>query len=190
MDVKEIDNLNSALAFLRQCSTDIPLLLLFSGEGESLILAKWLKRHTYNFVGVFCVTRYGIFWEVERAATRRWAEIMGGGNPLLILEVQNEDPTTLFYFGHNFSILGEKAYYNANPNINKFARDKDFRNIVMGFRRDDIFRHFYRKDDIKRITKTFDREIAQSGKVPTETSRTIWFPFYDMKQDLKEFCAR
>lgn len=178
----ELDKLLSAQVFLRNFK-DGKTLQFFSGEGESLILTKWLLLHGIKFDGLFSVTEYGKFWKVHEEAGRKW-QLMGGIN-LNCLTVSNKDGSTLFYFGHNFHLNYSRSYYNANSDVVGWAKAAGYQNVIMGFRKADCYRHCESERDQKQLDKALSKATHSIGKVPTETNLNIWFPLYDLEEEMK-----
>lgn len=173
-----IDELPSAKLFLD--GRGDRLLQLFSGEGESLILALWLSKHNISPDGLFVVTPYGKSWGIDRIALRRWRMIYRKSK-ISILQITVDNPSAAVDFTHQYTIEEETVTYS-NCALD-WAEKHQYQDIVMGLRREDLKRI---KDS--KIEEAVDREVRRSGKALSKFN--IWWPLYEMTGKQKKRLSR
>jgi hypothetical protein len=168
---------------------DSKAIQLFSGEGESLILASLLVEAGIVVDGLFVVGKYGIEWELDKVAQKRWTKCEQKGE-LHILIQDCEDTTCLWSFEHGFHYHERNidSFWYENEDVFRWLVNRDYTDIIMGFRRSDFQRHIRDIDKQKRAELTADYSIKNKGFIyPCYLCDfKIWWPLYWMAETQKE----
>ena len=189
--MERIDRLPSAKLFLDwfSQSTVHPAVQLFSGEGESLILAAWLQHHGLTVDGIMLLGDYGVQWGIHQEAQRRWGILTGTQHDLDVITYEGS-PGDLWDFQHQlgifFSPLGNavtKVIYDVDQHLQDAVKGKQ---ILMGFRCQDIFRHLKKEGGFAAqqmidVANLLECQVRCGGG-----PGSIWWPFWDMDTAMKE----
>ena len=168
-------------------------LILFSGEGESLIMAWLAARYRLPVQALHVVTEYGRFWCLDRVAYARWRKLQSV-RPLYVHILPAQTDTTkhepdnrVSLFSHTFVITPtykQPFFYTTKDSIaNAIARLRPT-SVLMGIREDDLYRHLvYRAalcqpSEIDQITAWLRPQLEKGQPVPTDRPWPENLPLY------------
>jgi len=199
--ITALDRLPTARATLKALESKIHAanpVILFSGEGESLLLLWWLKQHDIKADGVFVVTNYGRFWWLPKVARARWEVIAGrdfGMLHVLTVPKPEDDPCCLVRFIHNFHLVLGEFSYEPPCVIQEWLFKRRVTDVFMGVRKDDLFRHlkdYCSENEIRYYANQAQEKIREGYPISTlhdeETGRPvhIWWPIFDLDAGTKD----
>jgi len=179
-------------------------LQLFSGQGESLLLAAYLTAKDVDADGLHTQVRQ---WhaqgdEFPYEVAHLWWELREWRKPLIIYidliwgrgeQLRRADFEHKFVF-ENYPD-GAVSYACDGMGI---AVERRYQHVIQGFRRDDLKRHLLDTgacfpDHFEKVRKQIDGQIHSTGRIQGAyhaQDLSIWWPFYDLTGEDKDRLLR
>jgi len=167
-------------------------LIVFSGEGESLIVARLAAHYRIPAHGLHVATDYGRFWCLDRVAYARWRKLLPT-QPFYVHRLprhayapEDGEDNSVYYFSHRFSITptyDQPFSYTAEPSVVDAITRLCPTSALMGIREDDLYRHLVHRSGLSQLlideTAAWLRPRLEKGEpVPTEAPWPENLPLY------------